>query len=175
MFNGMCATAEDYVLLFSLMLEPLQGPRCLKYETVYILALTMVWDNVCVMISERDELQHRVQELDTQINDLVQKVECYIHYMGECSLCVCVGVCVCVCVCVCVLSSWQNRDLQVENEEIVILRDSVEEMKYMESKVVRVSHDNHMIITLYSTTKFSPPQKNYESMIHQYKKKLGIL
>ena len=127
----------------------------------------MAWGNVCVMILERDELQHRVQELDTQINDLMQKVECNIHYLGECLLC--------LCVCVCVLSSWQNRDLQVENEEIVILRDSVEEMKYMESKVVCVSHDNHMIITLYSTTKFSPPQKNYESMIHQYKKKLGIL
>lgn len=31
----------------------------------------------------------------------------------------------------------RNRILTSENEEIPILRDSVEEMKYMESKVVR--------------------------------------
>ena len=30
----------------------------------------------------------------------------------------------------------RNRDLQLENDEIPILRDSVEEMKYLESKVV---------------------------------------
>ena len=30
----------------------------------------------------------------------------------------------------------QNRTLQLENEEIPLLRDSVEEMKYLESKVV---------------------------------------
>ena len=30
----------------------------------------------------------------------------------------------------------RNRNLQLENEEIPILRDSIEEMKYLESKVV---------------------------------------
>ncbi len=36
----------------------------------------------------------------------------------------------------------RNRGLQLENEEIPLLRDSVEEMKYMESKVVC-----HMTVT----------------------------
>ena len=30
----------------------------------------------------------------------------------------------------------QNQDLQLENEEIPVLKDSLEEMKYLESKVV---------------------------------------
>ena len=70
-------------------------------------------DCVLIPIPERDELQHRVQELDSQMTDLLQK----------------------------------NRDLQVENEEIAVLRDSLEEMKYMESKVVShmTSCDGHMI------------------------------
>ena len=61
-----------------------------------------------VLVPERDELQHRVQELDSQVTEQLQK----------------------------------NRDLQVENEEISVLRDSVEEMKYLENKVV-----SHMTIT----------------------------
>ncbi len=32
----------------------------------------------------------------------------------------------------------RNRSLQVENDEIPILRDSIEEMRYLESKVVCV-------------------------------------
>ena len=36
----------------------------------------------------------------------------------------------------------RNRALLLENEEIPILRDSIEEMKYLESKVV-----SHMTIT----------------------------
>ena len=32
----------------------------------------------------------------------------------------------------------QNRALQVENEELPLLRDTVEEMKYLESKVVSI-------------------------------------
>ncbi len=32
----------------------------------------------------------------------------------------------------------RNRDLQLENDEIPILRDTVEEMKYLESKVVGI-------------------------------------
>ena len=32
----------------------------------------------------------------------------------------------------------RNRELQLENEEIPVLKDSMEEMKYLESKVVRV-------------------------------------
>ena len=61
-----------------------------------------------VLVPERDELQHRVQELDSQVTEQLQK----------------------------------NRDLQVENEEISVLRDSVEEMKYLENKVV-----SHMTVT----------------------------
>lgn len=34
----------------------------------------------------------------------------------------------------------RNRDLQLDNDEIPILRDSVEEMKYLESKVVSLTH-----------------------------------
>ncbi len=78
-------------------------------------------------------------------------------------VCVCACVCVCVCTCmrVCIhectppserddlrhLSeeleakvldlSQRNQELLQENEEIPILRDSLEEMKYLESKVVR--------------------------------------
>ena len=51
---------------------------------------------------ERDELKHKVNDLEVQVQDSFQK----------------------------------NRDLQLENDEIPILRDSLEEMKYLESKVV---------------------------------------
>ena len=37
--------------------------------------------------------------------------------------------------------SERNRTLALENEEIPVLRDSVEEMKYLESKVVSGSCD----------------------------------
>lgn len=59
-------------------------------------------DDVCFLLTERDDLKHKLSDLAVQFQDLFQK----------------------------------NRDLQLENDEIPILRDSLEEMKYLESKVV---------------------------------------
>ncbi len=58
---------------------------------------------VCVCCAERNDCRHKIEELSTQVQSLMD----------------------------------QNRSLQIENEELPQLRDTVEEMKYLESKVVR--------------------------------------
>ena len=55
-------------------------------------------------VSERDELRHKAQEMEGQVQELFLR----------------------------------NRELQTENDEIPILRDSLQEMKYTESKVVSI-------------------------------------